>query len=175
MRIAEELRFLVLAANAEGKRQLSQQLRPIGLTPSQAEVLRVLAEHAPLTLNGLGSLLVCESGSSPSRLVDRTVASGLVQRRPGTVDGREVELTLTPEGKRLAVEVAAIEDAMYEAIDAMTGDDVDATLEFLRTFVSGSPSGEALARRIALADRVGGEGDRVPQRSRVARATGAPA
>jgi DNA-binding MarR family transcriptional regulator len=152
MRTAEELRYLVLAANSEGKRQLAQQLRPLGLTPSQAEVLRVLADHAPLTLSGLGSLLVCESGSSPSRLVDRVVAQGLVNRRPGTADGREVELTLTPEGERLAVEVAVIEEAMYATIDAMTGDNVDVTLGFLRTFTSGSPSGQALARRIALTD-----------------------
>ena len=150
MRVAEELRYLVLAANSEGKRQLAHQLRPLGLTPSQAEVLRVLADHAPLTLNGLGSLLVCESGSSPSRLVDRVVAQGLVNRRPGTTDGREVELTLTAEGERLAVEVAAVEDAMYADIDALTGENVDATLGFLRSFVDGSPSGDALARRIAL-------------------------
>ena len=152
MRIAEELRYLVLAANSEGKRQLAQQLRPLGLTPSQAEVLRVLADHAPLSLNGLGSLLVCESGSSPSRLVDRVVAQGLVNRRPGTADGREVVLTLTPEGERLAVEVGAVEDAMYAAIDALTGDDVDATLDFLRSYINGSSSGDALARRIALTD-----------------------
>ena len=153
MRIAEELRYLVLAANSEGRRQLAQQLRPLGLTPSQAEVLRVLADHAPLTLSGLGSLLVCESGSSPSRLVDRVVAQGLANRRPGPTDGREVELTLTPEGERLAVEVAVIEEAMYAAIDAMSGGDVDATLDFLRTFIDGSPSGDALARRVALARR----------------------
>ena len=170
MRIAEELRYLVLAANSEGKRQLAQQLRPLGLTPSQAEVLRVLADHAPLSLSGLGSLLVCESGSSPSRLVDRVVAQGLVNRRPGTADGREVELTLTPEGERLSVEVAVIEDAMYAAIDAMTGDDVDATLDFLRGYINGSPSGDALARRIALTDQVGRDHDQVPQPSGVVRA-----
>ena len=152
MRIAEELRYLVLAANSEGRRQLAHQLRPLGLTPSQAEVLRVLADHAPLTLNGLGSLLVCESGSSPSRLVDRIVARGLIHRRSGTTDAREVELTLTREGERLSVEVAAIEDAMYAAIDAISDEDARPTRDFLRTFVDGSPSGQALARRIALTD-----------------------
>ena len=157
MRIAEELRYLVLAANSEGKRQLAQQLRPLGLSPSQAEVLRVLADHAPLSLIGLGSLLVCESGSSPSRLVDRTVARGLVQRRPGSTDGREVELTLTPEGERLSREVAAI--------DAISDQDIRPTRDFLRTFVNGSPSGQALARRIALTDRVGRDHDQVPQPS----------
>jgi DNA-binding MarR family transcriptional regulator len=152
MRTAEELRYLVLAAELEGKRQLAHQLRPLGLTPSQAEVLRVLADHAPLSLNGLGSLLVCESGSSPSRLVDRIVARGLVDRRPGTTDGRAVELTLTHEGECLAQEVAAIEAAMYATIDALAGPDIGVSLEFLRAFVDGSPSGQALARRIALSD-----------------------
>jgi DNA-binding MarR family transcriptional regulator len=152
MRPAEEVRYLVLAAQLEGRRQLAQQLRPLGLTPSQAEVLRVLADHAPLTLNGLGSLLVCESGSSPSRLVDRVVAQGLVHRRPGSSDGRAVELTLTAAGKRLARQVASIEDAMYTAIDALPADEIDATLTFLWAFVEGSPTGKALRRRIALAD-----------------------
>lgn len=167
MRIAEQLRYLVLAANSEAKRQLAQQLRPLGLSPSQAEVLRVLADHAPLSLNGLGSLLVCESGSSPSRLVDRTVASGLVQRRPGSRDGREVELTLTPEGERLSREVAAIEDAMYASLDAITNKDVATTLEFLWRFVADSPSGQALARRIALTDRAHRDHDQVPRPSGV--------
>ena len=152
MRTAEELRYLVLAAELEGKRLLAHQLRPLGLTPSQAEVLRVLADNAPLSLNGLWSLLVCESGSSPSRLVDRIVARGLVDRRPGATDGRAVELTLTEEGARLAREVAAIEQAMYATIDALAGPDIGVTLDFLRAFIDGSPSGQALARRIALSE-----------------------
>lgn len=150
MRTAEEMRYLVLAAELEGRRRLARQLRPLGLTPSQAEVLRVLADHAPLSLNGLGSLLVCESGSSPSRLVDRVVARGLVDRRPGPTDARSVELTLTTEGERLAREVATIEDRMYTDIDAITGPDVQVTLDFLRAFVDGSPVGQAFARRVEL-------------------------
>jgi MarR family transcriptional regulator, organic hydroperoxide resistance regulator len=152
MRTAEELRYLVLAAELEGKRQLAQQLRPLGLTPAQAEVLRVLSDHAPLSLNGLGELLVCESGTSPSRLVERVVSRGLVVRRPGATDGRAIELTLTPDGERLAREVATIEEAMYATIDALAGPDIGVSLEFLRAFVEGSPSGQALARRIALSD-----------------------
>jgi len=152
MRTAEELRYLVLAAELEGKRQLAHQLRPFGLTPSQAEVLRVLADHGPLSLNGLGSLLVCESGSSPSRLVDRIVARGLVDRRPGATDGRAVELTLTPEGVRLSRDVAVIEEALYATIDALVGPEIAVTLDFLHAFIDGSPSGRALTRRIALSD-----------------------
>jgi DNA-binding MarR family transcriptional regulator len=147
MRFAEEVRYLVLAAQLEGRRQLARQLRPLGLTPSQAEVLRVLADYAPLTLNGLGQLLVCESGSSPSRLVDRMVARELIDRRPSDTDRRQVELTLTDRGVELASQVAVIEEAMYEAIDAAATQDASAGLNFLRAFVAGSPAGEALTRR----------------------------
>jgi len=147
MRFAEEARYLVLAAQLEGRRQLSQQLRPLGLTPSQAEVLRVLADYAPLTLTGLGQLLVCESGSSPSRLVERMVARELIDRRPSSTDRRHVELNLTARGTELAKQVVEVEEAMYAVIDAGAGPDTNAGLEFLRTFVSGSPAGQALARR----------------------------
>jgi DNA-binding MarR family transcriptional regulator len=147
MRFAEEVRYLVLAAQLEGRRQLARQLRPLGLTPSQAEVLRVLADYAPLTLNGLGQLLVCESGSSPSRLVDRMVTRDLVERQPSATDGRQVELTLTPAGSALATRVAEVENVMYAAIDAAATHDASDGLDFLRAFVSGSPAGDALSRR----------------------------
>ena len=80
MRKAELVRYLVLAAQREGSRRLTQELRAIRLTPSQSEVLRILGDHGPLSLTGLGELLVCESGSNPSRLVDRLVGAGLVER-----------------------------------------------------------------------------------------------
>jgi hypothetical protein len=44
---------------------------------------------------------------------------------------------------------------MYAEIDAITGEDVRATLDFLRAFINGSPSGDALARRIVLTDQAG--------------------
>src|SRR5687767_13058071 len=86
MHPVEELRYLILAIQREGNRILAADLKALGLTPSQAEVLRVLREFQPLTLTGLGELLVCETGTSPSRLVDRLVAQGLVQRQADTGD-----------------------------------------------------------------------------------------
>jgi hypothetical protein len=60
MKVAEELRYLILAIQREGNRLLAAELRPLGVTPSQAEVLRVLRDHGPLTLSALGGLLVAE-------------------------------------------------------------------------------------------------------------------
>jgi len=145
MRAAEQFRYLVLAAQREGNRQLQQALAPLGLSPSQAEVLRILGDHEPLSLSALGELLVCESGTNPSRLVDGLVVAGLVERVPGT-DRRRVELTLTIAGREREAQVGVIENAMYDAIDeVITSGDV---LAVLRNASAGSPSGSAVAKRI---------------------------
>lgn len=150
MRAAEELRYLLLAGQREGHRLLGRQLRPLGLTPSQAEVIRVLEDYEPLTLSGLGELLVCETGTNPSRLVGRLVAMGCVERQPGGKDRREVELRLAAQGRRLARRIADIEDSMYQTIDALVAEkDVEVILDFLRGFVAQFPAGRALAQRIA--------------------------
>ncbi|WP_369230070.1 MarR family winged helix-turn-helix transcriptional regulator [Streptomyces sp. R21] len=148
MEPAEEVRFLILAAQREGNRQLAQGLRPLRVTPAQAEVLRLLAERQPLSMSGLGALLVCESGGNPSRLVDRLVTAGFVRREEGSHDRRHVELTLTPAGHETARAVAAIEAELHAGIHAAAaGHDVEAVLALLRTLVSGSSAGDAVALR----------------------------
>lgn len=150
MRSAEEIRYLILAAQREGNRRLAQELRPVGVTPSQAEVLRLLADRQPLALGELGELLVCESGGNPSRLVDRLVGAGLVRRVAGAEDRRRVELTLTPEGAAAASRVVEVEERLYARIDAVAAaQDPDAVRDFLRALVDGEPSGLALTRRAA--------------------------
>src|SRR3954451_18263885 len=114
MQPIEELRYLILAAQREGSRLFAEALRPLGSPPSQAKVLRVLKEHEPLSLIALGDLLVCETGS-PSRLVQRLVEDGLVERIPSSTDKRMVTLTLTDRGREVAAKVAALESQFYEA------------------------------------------------------------
>ncbi|GHO47983.1 hypothetical protein [Ktedonospora formicarum] len=86
MQPIEELRYLILAAQREGNRMFTEALRPLNLTSSQAEVLRVLQERQPLSLVALGSMLICEGGS-PSRLVNGLVEGAISgvfpQRRVG--------------------------------------------------------------------------------------------
>ncbi|MFC5924768.1 MarR family winged helix-turn-helix transcriptional regulator [Micromonospora vulcania] len=149
MRPAEELRYLVLAAQREGNRRLAQSLRPLGITPSQAEVLRLLQDRQPLSLSGLGELLVCESGVNPSRLVDRLVAAELVRREIAQHDRRHVELSLTDEGRRIARQVGHIESELYAAIDAaLAGHQLEQITGFLWNLVADQPAGEALQRRM---------------------------
>ncbi|MEO6012071.1 MAG: MarR family transcriptional regulator [Devosia sp.] len=150
MRPEEELRFLILAAQREGSRNLSAQLAAVKLTPSQAEVVRCLAGHGPLSLRALGELLVCESGS-PSRLVDALVKRAIVVRREDAGDRRQVTLALTSTGQMLDAAVRLIEDRMYAMIGKQLGEaGMASTLALLRPLVTGSISGQAIARRKAM-------------------------
>ena len=148
MNAIEELRYLILALQREGNRQFAADLRPLGLTPAQAEALRVLAEYQPLTLGGLGELLVCESGTNPSRIVDRLVTAELVRREPEPTDRRQVELSLTSKGKTVAKQVAAVEARLHATLETLIGDQpTEPALTLLRSVAAHFPAGQALARR----------------------------
>src|SRR5262249_52908147 len=119
MDAGSELRYLILGAQREGNRDLTEMLRPIGVTPSQAEVLSVLyAAGAPLSVREVGELLVCETGS-PSRLVSSLVSAGLVAREAHPDDARAVSLSLTAAGRRAAARVAEVDDAIAGMIATM--------------------------------------------------------
>jgi DNA-binding MarR family transcriptional regulator len=144
----EELRFLILGAQREGSRALTELLEPLGLTAAQAEVLAVLRdEPGPLTVREIGQRLVCEGGS-PSRLVATVVDRGLAQRAPSASDGRAVEITLTPDGRAAAERVGEAEHQLYGWLgERLTSSDVAALIRALRKLVDGRPAGHAIARR----------------------------
>jgi DNA-binding MarR family transcriptional regulator len=148
MKTSEELRYAILALQREGNRGLIGALAPLGVTPAQAEVIRVLDEYAPLSLSGLGELLICENGTGPSRLVDRLVNQGAVRRTEAVADRRSVTLVLTPTGRELSAAIGRVEDALYESIDQVTaGQPVEEMLALARRMLAGSAAGEALGRR----------------------------
>jgi MarR family transcriptional regulator, organic hydroperoxide resistance regulator len=138
----EELRYLVLAAQRDGNRSLAALLRPLGVTPAQAEVIGVLAAAGrPLTVSEVGELLVCEPGS-PSRLV-------------GSRDGRASALALTDAGKRLAKRIRAAEERFHAELGARLGSrrDTEAALRALRRLAGDGASASALERRNAILPR----------------------
>jgi MarR family transcriptional regulator, organic hydroperoxide resistance regulator len=144
----EELRYLILAAQREGNRMLIEALRPLNLTPAQAEVLRVLQEYQPLSLIALGKLLVCETGS-PSRLIKGLVEADLVKRVISETNNRMVILTLTEKGWEQAEHVRHKEMAFYKYLSQVNDQHaLEETIKLLWRFVEGRTAGEALARRI---------------------------
>jgi DNA-binding MarR family transcriptional regulator len=144
----EELRYLILGAQREGARALTELLRPAALTPAQAEVLTVVAEaDRPLTVREIGERLVCESGS-PSRLVASVVDAGLLERGGRRGDRRAVELSLTAPGRAAVEAVRRAENELHEWLAASLSErDVTALVRALRTLVHERPAGDAIARR----------------------------
>jgi DNA-binding MarR family transcriptional regulator len=149
MEPAEELRYLVLAVQRDGNRALAALLRPLGLTPSQAEVIGVLARsERPLTLRQVGDRLVCEPGS-PSRLVSSLAAAGLIDRTPNPDDARAWTLALSAQGRRIAQKLGRVEARFHADLASRLGSgrDAETTLRVLRRLAGDGPSAAALQRR----------------------------
>ncbi|WP_405590996.1 MarR family winged helix-turn-helix transcriptional regulator [Streptomyces sp. NBC_01190] len=142
-----ELRYLVLAAQREGARYMAGLLKPLSLTPAQAEILLVLSQRAPLTLAEVGRLIVCES-HSPSRIVDTLVKRGLVNRESGQIDRRVVYLGLSPLGEELLPQLREIDRGVDAMIASRLGsDEKGVMIRALRKIIDGSASGTALTVR----------------------------
>lgn len=143
----EELRYLILALQREGNRQLSEALKPLGLTPSQAEVIQVLQQYQPMTLLQLGERLVCETGS-PSRLVKTMVQAGWIEKLPNPDDGRAVLLRLTPQTEAILPQLNQIETQTNNQAEQFgTLELRENIISYLWEFVKDSSSGQALQRR----------------------------
>jgi DNA-binding MarR family transcriptional regulator len=68
------------------------------LSPVQLRALTALQESPGTNLNDLASAMGV-TVSTASRLVDRLVAAGLVDRKPSPQTRREISLALTPSGR----------------------------------------------------------------------------
>lgn len=143
-----EFRYLVLAAQREGARALGALLKPLGITPSQAEVLTLLAQtKEALSIRDIGDRLVCESGS-PSRLISSMVDRGLVTCKQAGHDRRANEVKLTAEGRKAAKAVTKVEDKLHAQIVEQLGPrGIASASKVLRSYVDGTIGGEALERR----------------------------
>lgn len=109
------------------------------VSPSQLRALLAIARHEATNLTDLATDLDAML-SSASRLCDRLVAAGLIERRPGTDDRREVALRLTPDGHRL---LGAVEQerrsALADVLASMDLDDQAALLRGLDAFSAAAP------------------------------------
>jgi DNA-binding MarR family transcriptional regulator len=76
------------------------------ISASQLRALLVVDLYGKTNLNQLADEIGAIP-SSASRLCDRLLAAGLLQRRPGAADRREVELSLSTAGERLIEQLRA--------------------------------------------------------------------
>jgi DNA-binding MarR family transcriptional regulator len=145
-----ELGLYLKAGHRQLERLMNDAMRALGVTAAQADALLVIEQAGPVSLKEVGELVIAEAGH-PSRLVDRLVEAGLVERRGDADDRRRVELSLTPKGRRLAVRVRRVRDEMLGAFGQMlSGHDLGPVLDLLRTVTAATPIGEVVARRAAI-------------------------
>ncbi|QRO02396.1 MarR family transcriptional regulator [Archangium violaceum] len=72
----------------------------VGISGAQLFVLQQLAEAGTCSINELAERTFTHQ-SSVSVVVSRLIERGLVSRKPSEVDGRRVDISLTPEGREL--------------------------------------------------------------------------
>ena len=155
-----ELALTVKAAQRALEQVTNEAMKPLGVTGPQADAIIVIGQAEPLSLKELGELLIAEAGH-PSRLVDRLVEAGLVDRRTGE-DRRRIELSLTSKGRRLEKRILAVREQIRElALEVLGGRDIEPTLELLRHMLQVSPLAGVIERRRALFER-----DTPPTKSR---------
>lgn len=113
---------------------------------SQLRAMLVVEEFNGINLRGLaGSLGMILS--SASRLCDRLVAAGMIERFPGRTDRREISLHLTQTGRRLLDELRSERQRrLREVLNQMSPAARQALLRGLAEFgdAMGKPDSDAL-------------------------------
>lgn len=102
--------FRFIRLNRRVTAAVAAELRGIGLSIPQFDVLSTLTEREGLTQQDLAARLYVTKGNV-SGLIDRLVEAGLVERRPIPGDRRSHALHLTPAGGDLAARGIAAQEA----------------------------------------------------------------
>ncbi|CUX17834.1 MULTISPECIES: MarR family winged helix-turn-helix transcriptional regulator [Agrobacterium] len=116
LRLDQQICFALYGAAHAFTRAYKPLLDPIGLTYPQYLVMMALWEKETSTVKALGEMLGLDSGTL-SPLLKRLEHAGLITRKRGTVDERQVLVALTPKGADLKKEGVKI----MAAIGGATG------------------------------------------------------
>ena len=106
--------FRFIRLNRRVSAAVAAELRALGLSIPQFDVLSTLTEREGLTQQELAERLYVTKGNV-SGLVDRLVGAGLVERRASPGDRRSHALHLTRAGRRLAERGIAAQAAYVKA------------------------------------------------------------
>ncbi|MBB4199556.1 MarR family transcriptional regulator [Rhodoblastus sphagnicola] len=93
--------FRLIRLHTRSRMAVASRLRHFDLSVAQCDVLTTLTEREGMSQQELAARLYVTKGNI-SGLVDRLVASGLVERRTLQSDRRSHAIHLTPAGRELA-------------------------------------------------------------------------
>jgi len=107
--------FLLAQVGAQAAKQFAERLQPLGMSPPQAGILRMLARVGGLSQRDLAERL----GIHPSRLVallDEMETAGLLVREANSEDRRLYSLQLTAAGRERMAELGRVARQHNEAL-----------------------------------------------------------
>jgi DNA-binding MarR family transcriptional regulator len=99
--------FLLAQVGAHAAAKFGERLRPLGISPAHAGILRILEVSPAITQQALAKAL----GSAPSRLValvDELESKGLIERQENETDRRRYALLLTSKGRSTLSSIGAL-------------------------------------------------------------------
>lgn len=104
-------------------RQMNK-LKPYDLSIQQYNVLRILynEDPQPLMLNVIQSRML-DRMSNASRLVDKLMKKGLIVRKVSETDRRQVDITITNDGKNLLQKIDSDMADFYAMFDSLNEKD----------------------------------------------------
>lgn len=118
------------------KTMVSQELKTVGLTHEQYNILRILkGKHTEyMCVKDIGSRMI-ERNSNVPRIVDRLVTKNYVNRSNSTIDKRETVISLTDTGVEILQIASQKVDSLFNKFFTLLEDDavkLNAILENMR-------------------------------------------
>ena len=154
--------FLLSQVGAHVSERFAARCQELGLTPSQAAVLRLVGRAPGLSQRTLADRV----GTVPSRivaLIDGLEQRGLVARTRSGTDRRNYELHLTAEGRTLLVALRQVAEAHEaEILDGLSPEQTAHLAAALQTLIRAHDLDPEVHHRTGPAP----QNDRSPQRRR---------
>jgi DNA-binding MarR family transcriptional regulator len=113
--------FLLSQIGADVSAAFDSAVSPLGITPSEAGLLRLIAWTPGISQKAVSERL----GIGPSRVVavlDRLQSEQYVERRRSTTDRRSHEIVLTAKGEELLAKLRTVAKAHEDAFTAVLGE-----------------------------------------------------
>lgn len=119
--IEEEVYLQMLRTAQVAHRWCVERLKPLGISPAQLNVLRILRGALPQALSSrvIGERMI-QRDPDLTRMLDRLEAAGFVEKKRDTVDRRVVNVTVTKAGAEAAEAGArAVRSVLAERLAAL--------------------------------------------------------
>lgn len=133
--VDDYLLYLLARASSQASAQFHETVKSRGLSIAEWRVLGMLSS-GPATI---GELVAAALFQQPTltKIVDRMVAGGFVQRASDPADGRRVHVSLTGKGRRIAEELVPLaKDHESRVLAGYPPEEAEALKAALRTLIA---------------------------------------